>query len=133
MNYLKCIFVVCMFYFCCSDYAPAQEATVDVDGGLTFAWDANTESDLAGYHAYIGLSLGTYDNVIDVGNVTRYTATGLTIGTTYYIAVTASDIWDNESGYSNEISGVAKDIITPQEPKNLKEVTTNVNNSEEGD
>jgi len=50
----------------------------------------------------------TYDHSIDVGNITTYTLTGLTQGQTYFIALTAYDTSHNESGYSNEVSGVPK-------------------------
>ena len=33
-------------------------------------WDANTESDLAGYKIHYGLASGQYTNTVDVGNVT---------------------------------------------------------------
>lgn len=125
LNYWKGFFLVCLFSFCCSGYALAQ----DVDGGVTLAWDANIESDLESYQLYIGTTPGNYDTMINVGNQTRYTATGLVAGTTYYFALTAIDTWQNESGYSVEISGMAKDIIIPTPPINFREVTANINNS----
>jgi type IV pilus assembly protein PilY1 len=74
---------------------------------INLAWDANTESDLAGYKVYYGTSSKSYTNSIDVGNVTTYTLTGLTQGQTYYIAITAYNTSSSESGYSGEVSGVA--------------------------
>ena len=73
--------------------------------------DANTESDLAGYQVYYGTPSGTYGTPINVGNVVSYTLTGLVSGQTYFIAVTAFDtaVPPHESGYSNEVSGVATD------------------------
>ena len=76
---------------------------------IKLAWDANTESDLAGYKVYCGTTSGTYGTPIDAGNVTTYTLAGLTLGQTYFIAVTAYDTSTNESGYSNEVSGSATD------------------------
>ncbi len=75
----------------------AYGATVDL------AWDANTESDLAGYKIYYGTASGNYSHSIDVGNVTQYTLTGLDDGITYYLAATAYDVDDNESAYSEEL------------------------------
>ena len=76
---------------------------------LNLAWDANTESDLAGYKIYYGTSSGQYGTPKDAGNVTTYALTGLTAGTTYFIAATAYDTSGNESTKSNEVSGVAAD------------------------
>ena len=76
---------------------------------IRLAWDQNTESDLAGYKVYYGTTSGTYGTPIDAGNVTTYTMTGLTLGQTYFVTVTAYDTSPNESGYSNEVSGPATD------------------------
>ncbi|HEY5997776.1 MAG TPA: choice-of-anchor D domain-containing protein [bacterium] len=70
---------------------------------VTLAWDANTEPDVTGYKVYYGTASGVYGTPIDAGNVTTYTVTGLTDGTTYYFAATAYDSVGNESGYSNEV------------------------------
>lgn len=65
-------------------------------------WDANTESDLAGYKLYYGWSSGEYQYTSVV------TANYIELTTdkykTYYFAVTAFDSSGNESGYSNEVS-----------------------------
>jgi hypothetical protein len=89
--------------------------TVNPAGTISLAWDAPTSNadgrpltDLAGYKIYYGTASGTYDHSIDVGKVTTYTLTGLAQGQTYYIAVTAYDTSNNQSGYSNEASGMAK-------------------------
>jgi type IV pilus assembly protein PilY1 len=80
---------------------------------IKLAWDANTESDLGGYKIYYGTSSKSYGNSIDVENVTTFTLTGLTQGQSYFIVVTAYDTSNNESGYSNEVSGVATDPTPP--------------------
>jgi len=76
------------------------------------SWNANSESDLAGYKVYYGTSSGNYGNPIDVGNQTTYTVTGLT-GSTYYFAVTAYNTSGTESGYSNEVSKRFGDTTAP--------------------
>jgi hypothetical protein len=43
-----------------------------------------------------------------VGNVTSYALTGLIKGRKYYITVTAYDKSKGESGFSDEIIGIAK-------------------------
>ncbi|MBW2059722.1 MAG: fibronectin type III domain-containing protein [Deltaproteobacteria bacterium] len=80
---------------------PAEAAYLDL------AWNANTEPDLAGYQVYYGSGSGAYSHSVDVGDTTTYRLEGLTAGATYYVSVTAYDTAGNESGYSNEVSGVA--------------------------
>lgn len=64
--------------------------------------DGSPVADLAGYKVYYGNSSRNYSKCIDVGNIKNYTVNNLTEGLTYYFAVTAYDIFGNESGYSNE-------------------------------
>jgi hypothetical protein len=66
-------------------------------------WDANSEPDLAGYKLHYGLASGSYETVVDVGNQTQFTLTGLQASRTYYIAATAYNSAGMESGYSNEV------------------------------
>jgi hypothetical protein len=73
-------------------------------GDVTVAWNANTETDLAGYKVYVGTAPGAYGNPTIIGAQTTYTITGLAAGTTYYIAVTAYNTSGLESGFSNEVS-----------------------------
>jgi hypothetical protein len=70
---------------------------------VSLTWDPNSESDLAGYKIYSGTQSGTYQNNIDVGNVTTYILNGLTLGQTYYIVATAYNTQGLESGFSNEL------------------------------
>ncbi len=67
------------------------------------AWDPNGEADLAGYKLHYGTASGSYTQVVDVGNQTTFTLTGLTAGTTYYITATAYNASGQESAYSNEV------------------------------
>ncbi len=69
---------------------------------VTLEWDANTESNLAGYKLHWGTQAGSYSSSTDVGNVTVYTLT-LGNGAEYYIAATAYDTDNLESDYSNEV------------------------------
>ena len=72
----------------------------------TLTWNANTESDLAGYKIYRATTSGGYGAPIATlqGNVTTYIASGLQSGTTYFFVITAYDLSGNESPYSNEVS-----------------------------
>jgi hypothetical protein len=76
-------------------------------GQIRIAWDPNSEEDLAGYRIYYGTASGEYGKPVTIAKETTYTIAGLITGQTYYIAVTAYDTSNNESGYSNEVSGAA--------------------------
>ena len=94
-------------------FAVSQSYALDV----TLQWDANTESDLAGYKVYYGTESrypsnpypynGTGategDSPIDVGNVTEFPL-HLPDGQAYLFAVTAYDTEGFESYYSNEVA-----------------------------
>jgi len=67
---------------------------------VTLAWDANSEEDLAGYRIYWGTQSRVYTNTFDVGNVIQTT---IDIPAGSYIAATAYDTDENESGFSDEI------------------------------
>jgi hypothetical protein len=94
----------------------AQAANV-----VTLAWDANTESDLAGYKVYWGKATGVYTNspipTVAPSATPTYTTPVLANGT-WYFAVTAYNTAGLESGYSNEVSKVIS--TAPAPPKNLR-------------
>ena len=58
------------------------------DVGL--AWNANPETDIAGYRLSYGTSSGQYTQVKEVGRDTRTLVTNLEAGRTYYFAVAAA-------------------------------------------
>ena len=70
---------------------------------ITLAWDPNTESDIGGYRVHYGTKSRNYSQVIDAGNRSKCTVKGLSPGRIYYFALTAYDLYDNESGYSAEL------------------------------
>ena len=90
-------------------------------GTIGLAWDqvtTNADStpctDLAGYRIYYGTASGQYGTPVAVAlaslkdpTAPTYDLTGLTAGTTYYIAATAFDSSGNESAKSNEVPGTA--------------------------
>ena len=78
---------------------PGSSWAVDI----TLGWDANTETDLAGYIIHYGTGGGVYSDSIDVGNTTQYTLTNLQDGVDYFLAVTAYDFNNSESDYSAEV------------------------------
>lgn len=75
-------------------------------GELVVSWNANSETDLAGYKVYWGVQSGNYTNVLNVGNVTERIITEYNFldSTEYFFAITAYDTAGNESGYSPEAS-----------------------------
>lgn len=79
--------------------------TVKNDTQALVEWDANTEPDVAGYRVYHGTAPGVYDEFIEIGNVaiTSHIFTDLPNGT-HYFAITAYDLNDNESEFSDELS-----------------------------
>ena len=54
---------------------------------VTLAWDPSAGA--TGYGLYYGLASRDYDTVLDTGPATRAVVDGLTVGLTYYFAVTA--------------------------------------------
>lgn len=73
---------------------------------LTISWDANKESDLAGYKLFIGNSSGSYTSTINVGTTNAYTVNNVTPGLTYYAVIRAFDLSGNESSNSKEVSAL---------------------------
>jgi len=95
--------------------------------GLTLAWDANTEADLAGYRIHVGRASRTYTKSFTVprsADPTRKTVafrvTGLQRGVRYYFAARACDQSGNCSGYSNQVSyrvpACADTVTVPRRP-----------------
>lgn len=86
-------------------------------GSVSLAWDPNTEADLAGYRVHVGGTSHTYTQIIDVGRVNSFTVLDLSAGQPYFFAVTAYDIFANESGYSSEVSSTISDTGQPPAPE----------------
>ncbi len=70
----------------------------------SLTWSPSTSTNLAGYKVYMGTASGRYGTPLDVGNVTSYVVSNLTVGTTYYFAVTSYSSSGSESTPSNEVS-----------------------------
>jgi hypothetical protein len=82
-------------------FASAHEVSA---ASLKLAWDPSPDTSVTGYRLYYGTSGVSYTNVVDTGNRTDYTVTGLDAGTTYYFAATAYTGTGDESTFSNEAS-----------------------------
>ena len=93
--------------------APTPPANVGFEKlSVGFMWDANTETDLAGYKFYYGTAPRTYGAPVTLGLVTTYSVVGLLPGN-YYFAVTAFNTANLESGYSNEVQATILPIWAP--------------------
>lgn len=70
------------------------------------SWDANSDSNLAGYKVYERTSSGAYAAPIATlpKTTTSYTVTGLQTGTTYFFHITTYDTAGHESLPSSEVS-----------------------------
>jgi hypothetical protein len=75
---------------------------------VTLNWNANSESDLAGYRVYYGTQSRVYGAPVNVGLATSHQLGDLAAGVRYYLAVTAVDASGNESAPSAEC-----EITTP--------------------
>jgi hypothetical protein len=81
----------------------AMRFTVTVTNGVvTATWNANTETDIAGYVLAYGTQTGVYSTTVDVGNVTTWQVT-LTSGVRYYFAIKAYNTSLQFSPYSAEV------------------------------
>jgi hypothetical protein len=69
-----------------------------------FAWSPSPDGNVVGYKFYQGGVSGAYTNVVDVGNTTSNLVVGLSVGATYFFAVTAYNSFGLESPFSNEIA-----------------------------
>lgn len=107
----------------------AMAITPAMAAEVTFQWDANTETDLAGYRIYEGTVSGDHPNQIaeipcaanDTACAT-YLYQDVTDGTYYWVA-TAYDKDGNESEKSIEVS-LTIDTVAPGSPQNFRVTIT---------
>ncbi len=89
-------------------------------GGVQLAWDPSTSLDVTGYRISYGAASGQYSTLIDVGNVTTCTVSGLASGT-YFFAAQAYSAAGDLSDYSNEIAAlIAPPVISAVASSNVK-------------
>ena len=86
--------------------ATTPSSTAPKTASATVSWNANTESDLAGYRIYVGTRSGSYGfaGPFEVTNRTNFTIQNLPVGATYFFSVSAFDKSGNESAKSAEVS-----------------------------
>ena len=81
----------------------------------TFAWNARTDADLAGYKISWGTASGTYPNVVTLGPVTTITCAqlGMTSAATYYAVINAFDTSNQTGPNSSQISVTLATVTAP--------------------
>lgn len=84
------------FFLLTASVCPAAE--------ITLAWDPNPEPTVEGYRVYYGTSSYYYTFVVDVGNQTVITISGLLPGVTYFFSATAYSTTGDESFFSGELA-----------------------------
>ena len=101
------------------------------DASVTVSWDANTEADLKNYTVFWGTSSGALTSSINVDKTqTSKTITGLTNGTTYFFAISATDTAGNASAKTSSISATpvkpsSGDTTPPAVPTDLDASNSN--------
>jgi len=88
---------------------------------VTLTWDANTETNLAGYRIYTGTASRIYGVPVTTTNTT-ITLTNLASGTNYFFAATAVLVEGLESEYSDELSYTTP--AKPAPPRSFRITTT---------
>jgi hypothetical protein len=73
---------------------------------VTLGWDINPSATVVGYKVYYGVASRVYTNGVNAGATNILTITGLTAGTRYFFAATATDNLGQESPYSSETNYV---------------------------
>jgi hypothetical protein len=70
---------------------------------ITLGWLPDQSQNVSGYKVHYGLSPGNYSQVVNVGNTTSATISGLSGGIVYYFAVGSYNQF-GESAYSNIVA-----------------------------
>jgi len=100
---------------------------------VTLIWDANSESDLAGYKLYQSRASGTYDKNLVRATIkagTEIVVLDINPEGSFYWVLTAYDTNGLESEFSNEVN-LNFDAVPPEAPGNLKEAVQAVRISQE--
>ena len=87
-----------------------QATARDKEAVITWS-DSLDETAFLGYKLYRGTQSSNYDTTNFVGNITSYTDKPLINNVTYYYAVSAIDIYSNESDLSEEVDVMPNDSL----------------------
>jgi len=80
--------------------------------GASLEWNTNPEADVVGYKVYFGTESQNYTSVIDVVGTTKMQLPAVSLGSTYYLAVSAYNATGEESPRSAELKVLA-DVPAP--------------------
>lgn len=94
-----------------ADAGPGAEVALEWDPPTNNV-DGTKLTDLAGHRLHYGTASRAYTGVVEVGNVSRATVTGLAWATTYYFAAMAHAEGGEESAFSDELQWTSPDSPT---------------------
>jgi fibronectin type 3 domain-containing protein len=83
-------------------------AAVIPSAGVSLQWNANPEPDVVGYKVYFGTEPQNYSAVINVVGTTKTELPAVSLGSTYYLAVSAYNAAGEESPRSAELKVTAE-------------------------
>lgn len=92
---------------------PVPAAAAPEYPGITLAWDAPADTNVAGFWVYWGVKSRTYTNSILVGTNRTMTFTTLLPSVLYYFAATSTDKTGIQSDFSTEASGMMQTNFPP--------------------
>jgi hypothetical protein len=83
-------------------------AAVIPSTSVSLQWNANPEPDVVGYKVYFGTESQNYTAVINVAGATKTELPAVSLGSTYYLAVSAYNAAGEESPRSAELKVTAE-------------------------
>lgn len=89
------------------------------DGEITIDWQSSSERDIKGYNIYRKTD-STESKKIDYTTDSYYFDDSLDYNVTYYYKITSVNIWDEESGFTNEVFATPINRYNPLKPLGLQ-------------
>ena len=100
---------------------PSAEITGAMEVTITFNGNNDGMADLGGYRVHYGTAAGSYDTTVDTEGNASAVISSLSVGDTYYFAVSSYDTRGNESGNSEEGSIVIEEMESFLKDADIKE------------
>jgi hypothetical protein len=103
---------------CAAAFLASMAPTVAEAAGLTIAWNANAESNIAGYFVQYRTASGATLRIPVPATMTSVRVDNLTAGVRYYVSVVALNTSGLESAASAEVNGLATEatVAPPAQP-----------------